>query len=84
MGRIHGNTFWQIKGELADDFPLEDFLFDPLFFTLNQPQEFEGEFTGEFGNGQMKMNWTSGATIVGRSPLDDITIKGKTIIDYLP
>ncbi|OAG20575.1 hypothetical protein CC77DRAFT_1020258 [Alternaria alternata] len=84
MGRIHGNTFWRIKGELADDFPVEDFLNDPLVFTLNHPQDFEGEFTGEFGNGQMKMNWTSGATITGRSGLSDHTIKGKTTIDYSP
>ncbi|CAN9095037.1 unnamed protein product [Alternaria alternata] len=82
MGRIHGNAFWTIKGELAENLPVEDFLFDPLLFSLNHPKDFEGEFTGEFGNGQMKMNWTSGATIIGRSWLTDHTIKGKTVIDY--
>jgi len=80
MGRLHGNTFWKIKGDLADDFPLEDFLFDPLMFTFNHHEDFEGEFTGEFGNGQMKMNWTSGAAIFGRSFLGDTTIKGKTTV----
>jgi hypothetical protein len=84
QGRIHGNTFWRIRGELTEDFPAEEFLFDPLVFTLNHPQDFEGEFTGEFGNGQMKMNWTSGATITGKSGLSDHTIKGKTTIDYSP
>ncbi|KAH8662409.1 hypothetical protein BX600DRAFT_498942 [Xylariales sp. PMI_506] len=83
--RIHGNTFWNVKGKLKEPFPLDDFLFDPLLFTLNHPEDFSGEFNGTIGRGQISLTWEkSGATIVGRSPVGDFEVAGKSEIDYSP
>ncbi|PBP22574.1 hypothetical protein BUE80_DR006439 [Diplocarpon rosae] len=85
QARIHGNTFWNIKGELMDQFPMDEFLFDPLIFSLNHPNDFEGEFTGQIGRGEITLQWEkSGASIKGRSSVGDYTIKGKTHIDWSP
>ena len=83
--RIHGNTFWNIKGTLEENFPIDDFLFDPIVLTLNQIQDYEGNFTGTIGRGEISLLWDkSGATINGRSPVGDFEIKGQTIVDYAP
>lgn len=83
--RIHGHTFWNIKGKLAEAFPLEDFLFDPLLFTLNNPEDYSGDFNGTIGRGQISLEWPkTGATISGRSPVGDFEIKGTTKVDYSP
>ncbi|KAI6710437.1 hypothetical protein JHW43_007045 [Diplocarpon mali] len=82
QARIHGNTFWNIKGELGEDFPQGEFLFDPLIFSLNHPNDFEGDFTGEIGRGEINLKWEkTGATITGRSPVGDFKVNGKTRID---
>lgn len=83
--RIHGNTFWNIKGKLDEKFPLDEFLFDPLIFTLNQPDDFAGKFNGTVGQGQISLAWEkSGATIIGRSPVGDFEVSGETLVDYSP
>ena len=51
LARIHGNTFWNIKGTLDQKFPLDEFLFDPLLFKLNHPEDFRGKFNGTVGQG---------------------------------
>lgn len=85
QARIHGNTFWNIKGALDDPFPMDEFLFDPLIFTLSHPQDFDGNFTGTIGRGEISLTWEkSGATINGRSPIGDYTVKGQTHVDYSP
>ncbi|OWP06901.1 twin-arginine translocation pathway signal sequence domain protein [Marssonina coronariae] len=85
QARIHGNTFWNIKGELGEDFPQGEFLFDPLIFSLNHPNDFEGDFTGEIGRGEINLKWEkTGATITGRSPVGDFKVNGKTRIDWSP
>ncbi|KAH7364633.1 hypothetical protein BKA65DRAFT_546502 [Rhexocercosporidium sp. MPI-PUGE-AT-0058] len=85
QGRIHGNTFWNIKGELAKDFPIHEFLMDPVIFTLNHPTDFDGAFTGEIGRGEVSLKWEkSGATITGRSGAGDYTVEGKTHVDWSP
>ncbi|KAL2065140.1 hypothetical protein VTL71DRAFT_4281 [Oculimacula yallundae] len=85
QARIHGNTFWNVKGELDENFPIEDFLLDPLIFSLNHPADFEGSFSGRIGRGEVNLKWEkSGATIVGRSGAGDFEIKGKTRVDWSP
>lgn len=85
LGRIHGNTFWNIKGKLDENFPYDDFLFDPLVYTINHPQDLAGKFNGTIGKGQISLAWEqSGATIEGRSPIGDFEIKGETFVDYSP
>ena len=85
QARIHGETFWNIKGKIEEKFPADDFLFDSLTFTLNHPLDFEGPFTGVVGRGEIVLNWEkSGASIVGRSPIGDFSIKGQTYIDWSP
>ena len=83
QARIHGNTYWNIKGELDEKFPIGEFLFDPLILTLNHPTDFEGKFNGTIGKGQISLGWEkSGATIIGRSPVGDFEVNGKTTIDW--
>ncbi|KAK0511650.1 hypothetical protein JMJ35_006223 [Cladonia borealis] len=83
--RTHGNTFWNIKGTLDQKFPLDEFLFDPLIFTLKRPDDFAGNFNGTVGQGQISLAWeNSGATIIGRSPVGDFEVSGKTLVDYSP
>ena len=85
QARIHGNTFWNIKGTLEENFPIEDFLFDPIVLTLNHPQDYDGNFTGTIGRGEISMSWEkSGATINGRSPVGDFEIKGQSYVNYSP
>ena len=82
---MHGNTFWNILGELDDPFPIDEFLFDDLILTLNRPEDFDGNFTGTIGRGEISLLWDkSGATINGRSPIGDFTIKGQTHVAYSP
>ena len=60
-------------------------LFDPLLFKLNYPENFAGNFNGTVGQGQISIAWEdSGATIIGRSPVGDFEVSGKTIVDYSP
>jgi hypothetical protein len=85
QARVHGNTFWNVKGTLEEEFPLEDFFFDPLLFTFKNPEDFSGTFTGAIGRGQISLVWEkSNATMVGRSPVGDFQITGTTKIDYRP
>ncbi|KAF3935376.1 hypothetical protein ABW20_dc0100636 [Dactylellina cionopaga] len=85
QGRIHGNTYWNIKGELNEKLPIEELLLDPLIYNLNHPTDFEGEFTGRIGRGEVIFKWEkSGATITGRSGQGDFEIKGKTRVDWSP
>ena len=85
QARIHGNSFWNIKGKLEENFPIGDFLFDPIILSLNHPQDFEGNFTGTIGRGEISLSWDkSDATIVGRSPVGDFTVKGQSVVDYAP
>ncbi|KAK3835437.1 MAG: hypothetical protein JOS17DRAFT_737159 [Linnemannia elongata] len=83
QGRVHGNTYWNIKGELDEKFPIDDLLFDPLIYTLNHPTDFDGPFSGRIGRGEILLKWErSGATITGRSGLGDFEVKGKTRVDW--
>ena len=83
--RIHGNTFWNLRGKLDDKFPFDDFLFDPLIFSLNRPDDFAGTFNGTIASGQFSLAWeNSGATIMGRSPIGDFEIKGSSEVSYSP
>ncbi len=85
QARIHGNTFWNIRGKLDEKFPLDDFLFDPLVLTLNRPDDFTGKFNGTIGQGQISLAWeNSVATITGRSPVGDFEIKGESEVSYSP
>ncbi|KAF9149302.1 hypothetical protein BG015_008899 [Linnemannia schmuckeri] len=85
QGRVHGNTFWNIKGELKENFPMDDFMFDPVTYTLNHPADFEGPFSGKIGRGEITLKWErSGATITGRSPIGDFEVEGKTYVDWSP
>ncbi|PVH89461.1 hypothetical protein DL98DRAFT_402124, partial [Cadophora sp. DSE1049] len=85
QGRIYGNTFWNIKGELDDQFPIKEFFLDSLTYTLNHPMDYDGAFTGTIGRGQVELKWEkSGATIGGRAGVGDFTIKGETHIDWSP
>ena len=85
QARITGNSFWNIKGKLDEKFPLEDFVFDPLTFSLNQPEDFAGNFNGTIGKGEINLAWEkSGATMYGRSAVGDFEIKGQTHVDYSP
>ncbi|KAJ5040346.1 uncharacterized protein L3040_006002 [Drepanopeziza brunnea f. sp. 'multigermtubi'] len=85
QARIHGNTFWNIKGELAQALPMDEVLLDPIIFCLNHPSDFDGPFTGRIGRGEILMTWEkSGATIRGRSGLGDFEIKGTTEVDWSP
>lgn len=83
QARIHGSTFWNIKGKLDDKFPLDEFLFDPLLFTLSHPNDFQGKFNGTIGRGEVALAWEkSGATIYGRSPVGDFEVKGESTVDF--
>ncbi|KAF9373279.1 hypothetical protein CPB97_000675 [Podila verticillata] len=83
--RVHGNTFWNVQGKLEEKFPVDDFLFDPVVFALNRPEDFQGPFTGHIGRGEIRLKWEeSGATITGRAPIGDFDIKGDSHIDYSP
>ena len=85
QARVHGNTFWNIKGKLDERYPIDESLFDPVIFTLNVPHDFEGTFNGTIGNGQIFLAWEkSGATITGRSPVGDFEVKGESSIRYSP
>ncbi|KAG4413108.1 hypothetical protein IFR04_013760 [Cadophora malorum] len=85
QGRIHGNTFWNIKGELDEPFPIEEFLLDPHIYTLNHRTDYDGEFTGKIGRGQAELKWEiSGATVIGRAGVGNFTLKGKTRVDWSP
>ncbi|KAI9050373.1 hypothetical protein LZ554_005538 [Drepanopeziza brunnea f. sp. 'monogermtubi'] len=100
QARIHGNTFWNIKGEhkdtrtnilpsatppVAEALPMDEVLLDPMIFSLNHPSDFEGSFTGQIGQGEILMKWEkSGATMRGRSGLGDFEIKGTTKVDWSP
>ncbi|EKD15650.1 hypothetical protein MBM_06278 [Drepanopeziza brunnea f. sp. 'multigermtubi' MB_m1] len=100
QARIHGNTFWNIKGEhedtrantlpsttppVAQALPMDEVLLDPIIFCLNHPSDFDGPFTGRIGRGEILMTWEkSGATIRGRSGLGDFEIKGTTEVDWSP
>ena len=88
QARIHGNTFWNVKGKLSEKFLLDEYLFDPLIFTLNHPADFEGSFNGTFGKDQVSLVWEkSGATIGSnrQTGLDQaIEVKGETKIDWSP
>ena len=79
--RIHGNSYRNIKCKLDEEFPLDEFLFDPLVFTLNRPDDFAGKFNGTVGQGRISLAWeNSGATIMGRSPIGDFEVKGETYV----
>ena len=83
--RIHGNSFWNIKGKLGQKFPRDDFLFDPLTFGLNNPTDFAGPFNGTVGEGFISLLWKqSGASIRGRSPIGDFVISGESTVDFGP
>ncbi|KAF9959299.1 hypothetical protein BGZ72_009876, partial [Mortierella alpina] len=84
QARIHGNTYWNIRGQLDEKFPIDDFLFDPSIFTFNHPKDFEGPFSGRIGRGEVNLKWESGATITGRSPIGDFEVKGKSYVAYSP
>ncbi|KAI9240062.1 MAG: hypothetical protein BYD32DRAFT_409445 [Podila humilis] len=85
QGRIHGNTYWNIKGELQEKFPLDEFLLDPVVYSLNHPADFDGPFSGRIGRGEIVLKWEkSGATIIGRSGQGDFEVKGKTHVDWSP
>ncbi|KAL9625989.1 MAG: hypothetical protein Q9204_007675 [Flavoplaca sp. TL-2023a] len=85
LARVHGNTFWKIKGKLDEKLPIDDFLFDPLRFTLSHPIDFEGTFNGTIGKGEVSLAWEkSGATITGKSPVGDFEVKGESTIDFSP
>ncbi|KAG0003994.1 hypothetical protein BGZ80_006364 [Entomortierella chlamydospora] len=83
-GRIHGPTFWHIRGKLQDELSLEALLVDPVIYSLNRPQDLEGSFTGSIGRGEVTLKWESGATIVGRTNVGDFDIKGETHVEYSP
>ncbi|KAF5132799.1 hypothetical protein E5D57_003420 [Metarhizium anisopliae] len=85
QARIHGNTFWNVKGKLDDKFPVGSFKFEPVTFTLRRPEDYNGRFTGHAGRGEIVLRWEkSGATIAGRSPIGDFFLKGESYIDYSP
>ncbi|EFY84359.1 hypothetical protein J3458_015221 [Metarhizium acridum] len=85
QARIHGNTFWNVKGKLDDRFPVGSFKFDPVTFRLRHPEDYKGRFTGYAGRGQIVLRWEkSGATISGRSPIGDFPIEGESYVDYSP
>lgn len=85
QGRIHGNTYWNIKGELEEKLPVDDLLVDPVVYALNHPTDFEGPFSGRIGGGEIFLRWEkSGATITGRSGQGDYEVKGKTRVDWSP
>ncbi|KAH9220355.1 hypothetical protein DL95DRAFT_290092, partial [Leptodontidium sp. 2 PMI_412] len=85
QGRIHGNTYWNIKGELDEALPIDELLIDPVVFKLNHPTDFDGEFTGHIGRGEAVLKWEkTGASISGRSGHGDFAFKGKTYIDWSP
>ena len=80
---IRRDTSWNIRGNLDEKFPFDDFFFDDLIFKLSQPQDFAGNFTGTIGKGQISLAWEqSGATIFGRSSVGEFEIKGQTHVDY--
>ncbi|KAH6709677.1 hypothetical protein BKA61DRAFT_489226, partial [Leptodontidium sp. MPI-SDFR-AT-0119] len=85
QGRIHVNTYWNIKGELDEALPIDELLIDPVVFKLNHPTDFDGEFTGHIGRGEAVLKWEkTGASISGRSGHGDFAFKGKTYIDWSP
>lgn len=85
QGRIHGNTFWNIKGELSEALPIDELLLDPLIYKLNHPTDFEGDFKGRIGRGEAILTWEkSGASIIGRSGYGDFEFTGKTYVDWSP
>ncbi|KAF9320278.1 hypothetical protein BG003_006668 [Podila horticola] len=84
IGRIHGPTFWHIKGELQDKMPLDSLLIDPVIYSLNHPLDLEGSFTGSIGRGEITLKWKSGATITGRAGYGDFNIKGETYVEHSP
>ncbi|KAF9579517.1 hypothetical protein BGW38_004196 [Lunasporangiospora selenospora] len=75
VARVHGPTFWHIKGELSKTIEL-DTLFDPVTFTLNHPVDFDGPFTGSISEGEIVLRWKSGATITGRSDYGNYEVSG--------
>ncbi|KAG0274392.1 hypothetical protein BGZ96_004353 [Linnemannia gamsii] len=83
--RIHGNTYWNLRGKLEEKFPVDDFLFDPLTFTFNYPKDFEGPFKGHIGRGEFLLKWEkSDASIRGRAPIGDFSVTGETHVNYSP
>ncbi|KAF9977040.1 hypothetical protein BGZ73_007153 [Actinomortierella ambigua] len=85
QARVHGNTFWNIKGKLDEKVEFDEHLFDPVIFTLNSPEDFKGRFKGHAGRGEFLLKWEkSGATIVGRSPIGDYFFTGESWVDYSP
>ena len=84
LARIHGNNYWNIKGQLDEKLPIDEIVFDPLLFTLSSLQDYDGNFTGTIGRGEIFLTWTSGATINGRSSIGDYEVKGQTHVDHSP
>ena len=85
QGRIHGSSYWNIKGELDENFPMDELLLDPVTYSLNYPTDFDGPFSGHIGRGEIILKWEkSGATITGRSGQGDFDVKGKTHVNWSP
>lgn len=86
QGRIHGRTFWNVKADLSESFPLDEVLFDPVVFELNRPEDYSGDFVGSITDGIFSLQWQkSGATITGRTAVTGVyTIRGVGRTDYSP
>ncbi|KAF9904334.1 hypothetical protein EC991_002840 [Linnemannia zychae] len=85
QGRIHGNTYWNLRGELEEKLPLDELLLDPVIYTLDRPTDYDGKFAGRIGRGEVVLKWEkSGATITGRAGPGDFEVKGKTHVVWSP
>ena len=83
IARLHGNVFWSIQGKVDEIFPTDELLLDPVFMTLNVPEDFAGKFNGTIGRGEISLTWEkSGAMITGRSHFGDVEVHGETIVRY--
>ncbi|KAG0260475.1 hypothetical protein DFQ27_003503 [Actinomortierella ambigua] len=77
------NLDWIVLGKLEDEIPKDPFKFQPVTYTLNKPQDFEGEFEGHVGRGEISLVWKkSGASMIGRSPIGDFKVKGTSVVLY--
>ncbi|KAG0260476.1 hypothetical protein DFQ27_003504 [Actinomortierella ambigua] len=77
------NPYWMVLGKLEKEIPKGPFRFGLLMKMPNGPQDFEGEFSGHVGRGEIYVVWKkSGASMNGISPGGYFKFKGKSVVRY--
>ncbi|KAG0260479.1 hypothetical protein DFQ27_003507 [Actinomortierella ambigua] len=80
QGQPLENSYWMLIGQLNEQIPKEAFKLAPVIYTMNGLQDFEGEFEGYVGRGEIRLKWSSGATIQGRSDKGDFKVSGRSFV----